>query len=785
MLKLATIHKQSLNKDTQSFVIKSQKNIYFAYPLNTLLKVLTSIKGTPLKNLDSDKTFLENLDLELPIFKTALEFYQNKKYTAGAMAAANILFEKPFSHHPLNELEIPVIAEYLNKNKKNLVNKLKTYADCCLLTETPVRPEHLTDEEYANHYLAAYRTHKKRGSGAYILIRLFHLTGEKKYFDGFIQLAEYSISLLADPKDGDHPPSLAWHPKPGEISGHDPGHVTEELILALPFYRSLLNSEQKLFFLKVFSKIADFCLRSIGKDVQFNIPLHLITPTQLVASVFPEFKKSKTWKTWARNRIAEDYTGKFNVTADGYFREGIGYQSVVHNLLFKNLKFWKASGDKIPKSLLKVSEKSFELVTKLYRLDGTFPLMGDSGAYSNHERHITGSELINVAAVFFNRFDFLNTPYSPSKCEPMEILYWDMGWQGIQKWKNIKKVPSNKQRHLPQDLKKSGFQIFGKGNCANGHHGVLTYACNINHAHFDVGSIEIFGYGRPLITDPGFAGYSVISQAVDTRDSSHSMTMLSRVKPLGPRIENNELTKTNQVVHKNNLQYATCLNPLYEAHTIQRTVSLICPNNKHDIEEPFWVIIDTIRRKFPWPTKTSPYEIAETNFHFNAPDTELGFDYEAKTVWSKHTGKNYKFNRYAGDDIDFVNEPKKIDYHNHLKAIDCKDSNANIQISAIPMKDIYDYNFDIRLKESFTCHYGGRVKRPAVSYMYSGTLPYTCAFILYPFKGVSKNAVVKVNGVYQKNNLLATVESKKYTTNIKINNFDSLKPKITFSRKFN
>lgn len=738
-----------------------------------------------MKNLDSDKVFLENLDLQLPNFKTALHYYQKKKYAEGAIIAAEMLFEKPFLNHPFIESDIPFIAEYLNTNKKNLVKKIKTYADCCLLTDTPIRPNNLTNEEYANHYLAAYRTHKTRGSGAFTLIRLFHLTGEKKYFDGFITLAEYSVGKLADPQDGDHPPSVIWHPKPGEISGHDPGHVTEELIIALPFYRDLLNAKQKLFFLKVFSKLADFCHRSVGKDVQFNIPFHLITATHLVACVFPEFKSSKTWKNWARNRITEDYTGKFNVTPDGYFREGVGYQSVVHNLLFKNLKFWKASGDKIPHALLKVSEKSFELITKLYRLDGTFPLIGDSGAYSNHERHITGNELINVAAVFFNRFDFLYAANSPRHGEPMEILYWDMGWSGIQKWKSFKKELPSRQNQLPHDLKNSGYQIFGKGNCSIGHQGVLSYACNINHAHFDVGSIDIYGFGRPLITDPGFSGYSVISQAVDTKDSSHSTTILSRVKPLGPRLENNNLTKTTQVLHKSDIQYATCLNPLYEAHSVQRTVCFICPGKSSDFNEPFWLILDTVRRKFPWPTKTDPYEIAETNFHINAPDSELGFDYETKTVWSKHTGKNRMLNRYESEDINFAKEPKKFDFHNYIKAIEGSDNNANIQISAIPMKDNFDYNFDIRTRESFTCQYGGRVKRPSVSYMYSGNLPYTCAFVLFPFKGVSKSAVVKVSGDYQKNCLLATVESKKFKTNIKINNFDSLKPKITFKRKIN
>jgi hypothetical protein len=738
-----------------------------------------------LKNLDSDKIFLENLDLQLPIFEPALQFYQRKKYAEGAINAAEALFGNPFLNHPLIENDIPHIAAYLNTYKKNLVKNLKTYADCCLLTESPIRPDNLTDEEYANRYLAAYRAHKSRGSGAFILIRLFHLTGETKYFDGFIKLAEFSIAKLAEPQDGDHPPTVGWHPKPGEISGHDPGHITEELIIALPFYRNQLNSQQKLFFLKFFMKMADFCHRTIGKDVQFNIPFHLITATHLVACVFPEFKNTNLWKNWSRKRMVEDYTGKFNVTSDGYFREGVGYQSVVHNLLFKNLKFWKASGDKVPLALLKVSEKSFEFVTKVYRLDGTFPLMGDSGAYSSHERHITGNELINVAAVFFNRFDFLNATNSPRKEDPMEILYWDMGWDGIQKWKLFKKPLLNKQNQLPHDLSNSGFQVLGKGNSTSGHQGVLSYACNINHAHFDVGSIDIWGFGRPLITDPGFSGYSTISQAVDIRDSSHSMTILSRVKPLGPRLESNNHTKTTQVIHKPDLQYATCINPLYESHSIQRTMCFICPGKGNDFNEPFWLILDTVKRKFPWPTKTDPYEIAETNFHLNAPDSELGFDYETKTVWSKHTGKNRKINRYGGEDINFSNEPKSFDFHNYIKTIEGSDSDANIQISAIPMKNNFDYTFDIRTNTGFTCQYGGRIKRPAVSYMYNGNLPYTCAFVLFPFKGVSNKAVVKVNGDYERNNILATVESKKFKTKIKILNYNTTKPSITFKREKN
>ena len=706
-------------------------------------------------------------------------------FKEAALDAAEQLFKNPFPFHPFNENDIQPISKYLNKSCSAQVKILKEYSDNCLLPDTPIKIKHINDEEFNSRYLSPISTHKGRASGGYSLCRLYHLTGDKKYIDGFIKIAEYAVKKLAELQDGDHPPSFAWHPNPGQTSGHDPGHVGEELLMALPLYRAVITTEQKLFFAKMFLKIADFNYRAVGKDSQFNIPMHLITTSHCISCVFPQFKKAATWKAWARHRIVSDYSSAFNTTSDGYFREGIGYQNVVHNLILKNLMFWKATGEKIPKSLLKISEKSFEFATKILRVDGTFPLMADTNPYGFHERHIVYQELLNVAAVFFNRPDFLNAVGSPYKEEPLEILHWDMGWAGIQKFNKMKKIPRQKRTQQPHDLSNSGYQVLGKGLFKNSHQGVLTYACNINHAHFDVGSIDIWGYGRPLITDPGFASYNTICLAVDTRDTSHNMTILSRVKPLGPRIEGTHHCTTTQVIHKNDIQCATFINKLYETHTIQRTICFIAPGKIDDIKEPIWVILDTVKRKIPWPGKDEPYELAETIFHLNAPDSELGIDKESQTIWSKHSGKNRTIKRYEGDDINFQRSFKEFDFQNYVKAIEGSDSDANIQISGISKKNDFDYIYGMRPGVSFTCQYGGRVKRPSVTFMYDGNLPYTSAYILIPFKGVRNKPFAKVAGEFVKNKITASVESVKFLTKINISNFNSTKPTISYTRKPN
>lgn len=730
----------------------------------------------------SDKIFLDNLDLSLPQFKKAKLYFKDENFHSAALEAAEQLFKNPFPLHPFDEKDILPIATYIKKNWPNQFKYLKAYVDNCLIPEVPIRPKNLNDEEYAIRYSNAIETHKRRASGCFILMRLYHLTGDKKYFLKFIEIAKYAIETLAELQDGDHPPSFAWHPKPGEISGHDPGHVGEELILALPLYRALLNAEQKLYFAKLFLKIADFNYRAISKDCQFNIPMHLLTTSHCISCVFPQFIKSRLWKAWARKRIVNDYTCDYNATRDGYFREGIGYQNVVHNLLLKNLRFWKATGDKIPKEILKVSEKSFEFATKILRLDGTFPIVADASTYGSHERHIVYHEMLHYAGIFFNRPDFINYAGTPYKEEPLEILFWDMGWSGIQKWQKIKTIPRQKKLQLPHDIRNSGFQIFGKGTVSNGHQGVLSYASNINHAHFDVGSIDIWGYGRPLITDPGFAGYNIINQAVDLSDRSHNMTLLSRVKPLGPRLEGNHHCPTTQVLHQKNIQLATIENRLYETHLVQRTFCFIDTGNKNEPDEPIWVVLDTIKRKIPWPGKDEPYELAETFFHLNAPDSELGVDDENYTIWSKHSGKNQMIKRYKGQDIFFQGDYKLIDFHNHVKAIEGSDNNANIQISAIPKKNVYDYTFAMRTGTSFTCQYGGRVKRPMVTYMYSGDLPYTIAYVLMPFKGLRQKSFAHVTGEHQGNNIDIMIKSNNNLTKLKLSSVNSAKPKITYSR---
>ncbi|PCJ58813.1 MAG: hypothetical protein COA79_12140 [Planctomycetota bacterium] len=730
----------------------------------------------------SDKEFIEEVDLSNPNYNNASSLYKQKKYQEGAEEVAEVLFSTSVSH-PLLSDDIPWISDYLNKNFPKQIKEMVSIADSTFLKDIPTKPKDVNQEKFNLVYKGVANTRKKRCSAAYNVIRLFHITGKKKYLEGFIKLVHNSIESLPELQEGRHAPAFSWHSFAyGRVPGHDTGHIGEELMMAFPFFKDHLNSKEKLFLAKVFFQLARFNYFAAGKDAMFNIPLHLISTTHLVAGIFKDFKQSSKWLKWARSRIADDFTSKYNVNEEGYFKEGVGYQRVVHNLLIKNLYYWKGTGDKIPSKLWKNVEKSFEFSSMICRNNGIAPLLADTGVYSHHEGHTAHNEMLHLAAVFFNRPDFLNRTGFFDRSEAHEILFWEMGKKGIQHWHKMKKPKFNQKIQGCYAFNKSGYQILGAGKGLDSVALNLTYALNINHAHNDVGSLDVWGYGRPLITDPGFSGYNIISQAHDTIGESHSMVTLGRYKPLGPRLEGSSWTKTTQVIHSPSINYVTAINNLHESHSIIRTAALIGKVKNNEMDEPFWIILDTVKRSKKWPGKTEPYEIVDNRFHFNAPESELGVDLKNLTVWSKHSDKIKNLNRYAGEDLFFARQSTSFNFKNYVAANHDTDSNANIQVTAIGEENNQDYALGMKLLTSFTCQYGGRVKRPAVQFSYNGELPFTCAYVLFPFKGIKSKAPVKITGSHLKNEIIIEVNARKFKTVINLKSIRTSKPIITYKQ---
>ena len=154
----------------------------------------------------------------------------------------------------------------------------------------------------------------------------------------------------------------------------------------------------------------------------------------------------------------------------------------------------------------------------------------------------------------------------------MERNVWLMGSSGYQYWKSVSVCPRRDRPASFHSLPATGFHFFGMGRGLDAHYGMLAAAPTHNHAHHDFASIDISGYGRPLLTDPGTPGYGVD----DFRsDRAHNTSVLIRREPLGPRIDNDDHAFTVFSMNVPGLQGAYVRHDLYENNRIRRSLFLI------------------------------------------------------------------------------------------------------------------------------------------------------------------------------------------------------------------
>ena len=389
----------------------------------------------------SDSQFLEFVDLKHPSMCHPAELAAKGRIKQAARAAAQALLARPL-RHPVDEAEIPALAEIINRRLPGQVEHLARLADNYLLVEPPrtgLVCGANAEEEHAL-YRSCCRPWKHRGEAVHALARLYRLTGDRKYFDGAIQSMQQLVALLPDLPDGEQVGAFSWHPY-GDVGSHEPGHVAEKVCHGLPYLRADLSAEEALLFAKALLAMAEFCYRTCRYDVTHNITLHMLAGCLLVGLCFPAFKPAGQWVTFIQKRLEVDFASRAFATPDGYFGEGLAYQNVNHNLMQVCLRYLLAVGRKVAPSLRRICERSFEFAAAITRPDGNVPLLGDCHSQMAHEHYIQHHEMLHYAAAFFRRPDFKAATGSPYSDEPLEYNVWLMGLEGLAWWDAVPVPP--------------------------------------------------------------------------------------------------------------------------------------------------------------------------------------------------------------------------------------------------------------------------------------------------------------------------------------------------------
>lgn len=732
-----------------------------------------------------DAQFLEFVDLNHPSMARARELAAKGRTRQAAREAARAMFAEPF-RHPVREQEIPALAGIIRKRRGDQVAWLRRLADDYLLAKAarPGRNGAGHEEEHAL-YRVPERNWVRRGENVHALGRLYRLTGERKYSAAAVAEIRRFMETMEPLADGEQAGAFVWHPHSSHPT-HDIGHLPEKLCHALPYLRANLKTDDALMLAKGLLAMADFCYRTCRYDVPHNITLHMLTGSLLVGLLFPALKPARRWVSWVQKRVEQDFTSTAFVTADGYFGEGFSYQAVNHNLMLVCLRYLLAAGRKVSPKLRQACQKSFEFAAAITRNDGKCPEFGDSHSQLVHEHHISHHEMLHLAAAVFGRDDFKAAAGTAYGEEPLEYNLWLMGLEGIAWWDAAKAAPRASRLARPYDLRASGFQFFGLGRGLAAHSGMFACAATHNHAHMDFGSIDISGFGRPLLTDTGVTSYGEDSYR---DDRAHNLTAPIRRKPLGPRLDRADHQRTLFVIHRGDLQAACMEHDLYESFRIRRTVCLVNaaetlrlgPAGGDDLPA-FWVVVDRVDRREPWAGATQPHDYIETSFHFNAPQTRLGCEAATLTCWSRHEPAGLELRRYAPTDVAFEGRAQRVPYAEHCRAYEYSSSDANLQVTALQPAGSHSI-MDMRFFEGFTGEYGGRVKRPSMAYRWQGHVPFTAAYVLVPFRGLRSTPYAKVEGGWSRGDLSLTVHLPQGIVGMAVKGLQAAAPKPRFALK--
>ncbi len=222
----------------------------------------------------------------------------------------------------------------------------------------------------------------------------------------------------------------------------------------------------------------------------------------LVAVAFPEMPSAKQWLQFARQAIVDNLHS--DLRPDGvHCEQSTDYHHIVLRNAIAVRKLAQINGIAMPEEFDGLIRKALEFALYVHRPDGLIPSLSDGDTGSFLELLEQGYELYGD-----------------------ERYLWvsSQGRRGRAPAERLKAFPDGGYYILRSDwgevepFKDSRYLVFDCGPLGDG-----------NHGHFDLLSFELYGYGRPLIVDPGRYTYDEsgeVNWRVEFRGTAYHNTVL-------------------------------------------------------------------------------------------------------------------------------------------------------------------------------------------------------------------------------------------------------------------
>ncbi len=209
--------------------------------------------------------------------------------------------------------------------------------------------------------------------------------------------------------------------------------------------------------------------------------------------LFPEVDNADAWEQIGRNALFAGLDGQ--LFDDGSHREqSPGYGALVVGDLIEAYKLDSLNGNSWASDKLTKLEKTVDAVWQQLSPNGNRPAIGDT------YRGSSASSFLKAALV-------LNETRWP-EAKPRTRDAWLFGTSAINPYLGYPATPALGNRGDTYALPDSGNYIMRSGSDANARQ--INFDAGSKgglHGHFDLLNFELFGYGRPLIADPGLYLY--------------------------------------------------------------------------------------------------------------------------------------------------------------------------------------------------------------------------------------------------------------------------------------
>lgn len=319
----------------------------------------------------------------------------------------------------------------------------------------------------------------------------YRLTGNDAYADGLIDdLAEWSSNNppLTDPSEEWRDADPHWQRLATSIHG-DTWAWAYFLMVGTPKW----TKEANTLFLK--------------KTLEHGIYLYDVEPMEdisnqaliqgqglhYIATLFPEFTSAATWETYASDLFFRCMDAQ--IYNDGsHAEQSPNYATAVIQRLLETKQLDTRNGNPWSSDQSTSLTKAVTALHQFLSPDGKTPAIGDTGRTS--------------LAYFFLKANIIQGVTTWPAGKPRARDLWLLGSTAVDPFKNNPATPDLGDRGTTFPLPDSGNYIVRSGSDDDARQLIFDAGPRgSGHGHYDLLNFELFGYGRPLIADPGVYKY--------------------------------------------------------------------------------------------------------------------------------------------------------------------------------------------------------------------------------------------------------------------------------------